>query len=270
MARRASSPSRLATAPTSVEQCPLWALVCQSHLPRCVVKSVDELVEYARGYAHLLEQDMRWQRGERGGGWWTAGPDFRVQHHRFPRCGRVGVPAQYSGDDSHWTRRTTAIYEDHGDGRSAESGARAVGQFLRSWADQVEAGVIEVLGAQAQAEIARVNTDVMGQVRRLIEDRQTHPAAPIVLRGVALETALRATVEAHSLVLSERPSMSAYGRLLRASNLISAQDMKDIDQCGGLRNTAAHGEFDALSAERAGLLEQQTTLLLRRLGDLSR
>jgi len=176
---------------------------------------------------------------------------------------------QYSGDDSHWTRRATAIYESHGDGKSTESGARAVGEFLRSWSDQVEAGVIEVVGAQAQAEIAVVNTDIMGQVRRLIEDKQMHPAAPIVLCGAALETALRATVEAHNLVLSERPSMSAYGRLLRTENLISAQDMKDIDQCGGLRNSAAHGEFDALSAERAGLMEQQTNLLLRRLGDLS-
>ncbi len=37
---------------------------------------------------------------------------------------------------------------------------------------------------------------------------------------------------------------------------------------GALRNSAAHGDFDNLSPERAGLMEQQTNILLRRLADL--
>lgn len=36
----------------------------------------------------------------------------------------------------------------------------------------------------------------------------------------------------------------------------------------GVRNAAAHGRFDELSRERAGLLEQQVNLFLRRLADL--
>ena len=36
----------------------------------------------------------------------------------------------------------------------------------------------------------------------------------------------------------------------------------------GLRNLAANGDFDSLSHERAGLMEQQTNILLRRLADL--
>ena len=212
---------------------------------------------------------MRWERGQHGGGWWTADPESMYNAIISRAAAALEFLRQYSGDESHWTRRATAVYESHGDGKSTESGARAVGEFLRAWADQVEAGVVEVVGAQAQAEIAVVSTDVMGQVRRLIEDKQMHPAAPIVLSGAALETVLRATVEAHNLVLTERPSISSYGRLLRTADLISAQDMKDIEQCGGLRNSAAHGEFDVLSAERAGLMEQQTNLLLRRLGDLA-
>ena len=31
---------------------------------------------------------------------------------------------------------------------------------------------------------------------------------------------------------------------------------------GALRNSAAHGDFDNLSPERAGLMEQQTNILL--------
>lgn len=230
--------------------------------------SVEDLVAYARNHADLMDQDMRWERGEYQGGWWTADPPTKYNTIVSRAAAALEFLRQYSGEDSHWTRRATAMYESHGDGKSTESGARAIGEFLRSWADQVEAGVIEVVGARAQAEIEVVNTDVMGQVRRLIEDKNMHPAAPIVLCGAALETALRATVDAHNLVLTKRPSISAYGQLLRTSNLINAQDMKDIEQCGGLRNSAAHGEFDALSAERAGLMEQQTNLLLRRLSDL--
>jgi len=38
--------------------------------------------------------------------------------------------------------------------------------------------------------------------------------------------------------------------------------------CAGLRNAAAHGDFEGLTLARAGLLEQQTNLLLRRIADL--
>jgi uncharacterized protein YutE (UPF0331/DUF86 family) len=55
---------------------------------------------------------------------------------------------------------------------------------------------------------------------------------------------------------------------LRKRELISKQDMKDVEQMAGLRNTAAHGEFDDLSFERAGLMEQQVNVFLRRLAVL--
>jgi hypothetical protein len=47
--------------------------------------------------------------------------------------------------------------------------------------------------------------------------------------------------------------------------VLSAQDMKDVEQMAGVRNSAAHGEFDVLSHERAGLMEQQVNLFLSRL-----
>jgi hypothetical protein len=56
--------------------------------------------------------------------------------------------------------------------------------------------------------------------------------------------------------------------VLRRVDLITVQDVKDLEQCAGLRNSAAHGDFDSLSHERAGLMEQQTNILLRRLADL--
>jgi hypothetical protein len=55
---------------------------------------------------------------------------------------------------------------------------------------------------------------------------------------------------------------------LRASRMLSVQDVKDIEQIGGLRNSAAQGDFDTLSRERAGLMEQQVNMLLRRLTEI--
>ena len=46
------------------------------------------------------------------------------------------------------------------------------------------------------------------------------------------------------------------------------QDVKDLEAGGGVRDQAAHGHFDNLSRERAGLMEQQRNILLRRLADL--
>jgi hypothetical protein len=45
--------------------------------------------------------------------------------------------------------------------------------------------------------------------------------------------------------------------------------MKEIEVCAGLRNDAAHGRFDDLSRQRAGLMEQQVSLLLRTLAEIT-
>jgi hypothetical protein len=70
------------------------------------------------------------------------------------------------------------------------------------------------------------------------------------------------------LELPARHSISAYSRCLRAARLLSVQDVKDVEQMGGLRNSAVHGDHEALSRERAGLMEQQVNMFLRRLADI--
>ena len=49
---------------------------------------------------------------------------------------------------------------------------------------------------------------------------------------------------------------------------VSKQDMKDLDQMGGLRKAAAHGNFEKLDPGRAALMEQQVNLFLARLRGL--
>jgi hypothetical protein len=233
------------------------------------MRQQQDVLAYARQQADELEKDMAWVQSEHGyGGYWQA-PDKAIASRIVARAvAALEFFRQYAGEDSFWTQRALAVYQNKGDNQSPESGARAVGDLLRAWADQVEAGVVEIAGSRAWAEIGIVSTDVMGQVRRLLEDRDAHPAAAIVLCGAALEIALRAVVQARNLTLPERPSLSTLTGVLRQAGLITVQDVKDLQQCTGLRNSAAHGDFDSLSHERAGLMEQQTNILLRRLADL--
>jgi hypothetical protein len=151
-----------------------------------------------------------------------------------------------------------------------ESGARALGDVLRAWADQAEAGIITVPQAEALGARAVASTDLMDQVRMLNEDREVHPAAPIVLAGAALEIALRAALGELSIELPGKHSISTYSGCLRSAGLLTVQDVKDIEQMGGLRNSAAHGQLEdgAVNRQRAGLMEQQVNMFLRRLADL--
>ncbi|MFI9418199.1 hypothetical protein [Streptomyces werraensis] len=228
----------------------------------------EDILIYARTLARELKDGVVWDPGDRGRGWWSMQDRSALPQLMARVAAAFEFLRQYAGEDSFWTQRAITVYESKGDNQSLESGAVSVADMLSAWADQVDAGVTQIAGAEAWAEVEVASTDIMSQVRRLLEDKQTNPAAPIVLCGAALETAMRAVISAKQLPLTERPSLSAYTRLLRSHDLITKQDAKDFDQVAGLRNQAAHGEFDSLSRERAGLMEQQTNLLLRRLADL--
>jgi hypothetical protein len=173
---------------------------------------------------------------------------------------------RFAGKDSQWVTRAHEVFDKKSN--SMEGGARALADVLRAWADQVEAGIIMIPQAEAQGVRAVASTDLMEQVGKLNEDKDVSPAAPIVLPGAVLEIALRSAVEELALELPAKGSISAYSGCLRTAGMLSRQDVKDVEQMGGLRNAAAHGDFDALSRERAGLMEQQVNQFLRRLADL--
>ncbi|MEV7950634.1 hypothetical protein AB0O74_27135 [Streptomyces rubiginosohelvolus] len=228
------------------------------------------VLEYARQKAQEIQAGMTWTTGEYGGGYWDAhGPNEGLLHGRAVAA--LEFLREYAGSESTWFDRASQAWDSLGGNKSTATGAYYIGELLKAWADQVDAGIIDIAGTLAREKVGAVSTDVMEQVRQLNDDRGTHPAAAIVLCGAALETALRATVEARALSLPERqrPSLNSYTQLLRSASLFTAQDVKDVDMCGGLRNSAAHGHFDDLSRERAGLMEQQTNLLLRKLSDLA-
>jgi hypothetical protein len=75
-------------------------------------------------------------------------------------------------------------------------------------------------------------------------------------------------VDALALPGPAKPSIATYCECLRAAGLLSKQDVKDVTQMGGVRNSAAHGDFGELDRARAGLMEQQVNFFLGRLAGL--
>ncbi|HUZ53100.1 MAG TPA: hypothetical protein VMU94_11305 [Streptosporangiaceae bacterium] len=229
-----------------------------------------ELVSWAREHATKLEADMTFRPAFSPGSsgyWQAAGDDLGGESRiRARAITALDFLEHFAGAGSQWARGGHDILDKNV--RSMETGARALGDVLREWANQVDAGIVVVPQAEAHGARAVAATDLMEQVRMLNEDKTVSPAAPIVLAGAALEIALRSAIAELSLQLPPKHSINAYMGCLRAAGVLSVQDVKDVEQMSGLRNSAAHGDFDALSRERAGLMEQQVGILLRRLAEI--
>ena len=223
------------------------------------------LVSWAREHATQQEADMIFRKSEYGYGWpwWEATSPAAESRIKARAYAALDFLDRFAGADSQWARSGRAVFENHT--HSMETGARELGDLLRAWADQVEAGIVPIRQVEAQGARTIASSDLMEQVGALRNARDVHPAAPIVLAGAALEIALRSAIVELSLESPERSSISALAGRLRTAGLLSAQDVKDVEQMGGLRNAAAHGNFEGLDAERAGLMEQQAKRFLRRL-----
>ncbi|MCW3491546.1 hypothetical protein [Dethiobacter alkaliphilus] len=90
-----------------------------------------------------------------------------------------------------------------------------------------------------------VLSDYLSQAQELLNMNNVHPAAPAVIIGASLEEFLRTWVEEKGLDTDiNKPSIDVYAKILRESNLITKQDMKDITSWAGIRNNAAHGNWD--------------------------
>lgn len=227
------------------------------------------VLAYAKELAGRTREGMTWEPNDTGhSGYWRATQPQGQMAIIATATQALEFFRIYAGADSSWTHQANEVYVNGGQRQSKESGARALGDLLEAWVDQVEHGVIEIVGERVRGEVAGARMDLMEQVRVLLLDKDVHPAAPIVLCGAALEIALRAVAGAHNVTVEDRPTMNPLITALRRAKVITVQDVKELEMCAGLRNQAAHGDFDGLSSERAGLMEQQTSILLRRLADL--
>jgi hypothetical protein len=139
--------------------------------------------------------------------------------------------------------------------------------ILGSFVEYLSAGLAQGLSPQRQAQIDVVS-DFLGQANNLLEDAHVHPAAAAMIIGAALEEFLRNWVENENLALGNaKPGIDAYAKALRTPELLSKQDVKDITAWAGIRNHAAHGEWDEVSdRSRVRLMMEGVNLFMRQKG----
>lgn len=116
---------------------------------------------------------------------------------------------------------------------------------------------------EAQIEVV---SDFLAQAEILIKLPDVHPAAPTVLIGASLEEYLRNWIdEAGFEIGTRKPGMESYSAILRENELISRQDTKDITSWAGLRNHAAHGEWDEVKdKQRITIMLEGVNLFMRK------
>ncbi len=136
--------------------------------------------------------------------------------------------------------------------------------IIASFVQYLEAGLAAGISPERRAQLDVV-ADILGQAHSLLQDDRQHPAAAAMLIGASLEEFLRTWVEADNLSIgSAKPGIDAYVKSLRAADLISKQDVKDITSWAGIRNHAAHGEWDEVSDRaRIRLMLEGVNLFMR-------
>jgi hypothetical protein len=137
--------------------------------------------------------------------------------------------------------------------------------IMESFIGYLEAGLHADISPERRAQIDVVS-DFLDQANRLLEDKKVHPAPAAVLVGATLEEFLRTWIEAEDISLGNRkPGLQNYAQVLYKEELIDKQDLKDITSWGGIRNSAAHGEWEKVSTkEKVDLMLQGINLFMRK------
>ena len=121
---------------------------------------------------------------------------------------------------------------------------------LMHYINYLQSGLGDGVSIERKAQIDVVS-DILEQANTLLNTNGVHPAAPAMIIGAALEEFLRNWIEEEKLALSgKKPSLDSYAKVLREAELISKQDIKDITSWAGLRNHAAHGEWDEVNDKK--------------------
>lgn len=168
---------------------------------------------------------------------------------------------KYAGPNSSFLKTVQSI------STTGDYANSVLSSVLNSFIEYVEAGLFDEISPARQVQLDVVS-DFLEQANNLLQTKGIHPAAPAVLIGATLEEFLRTWIEAEDLPLGNRkPSLDSYSQILRDTELISKQDAKDLIAWGGIRNHAAHGEWDEVSdKKRITLMLEGVNLFMRKYG----
>lgn len=170
----------------------------------------------------------------------------------------------YSGEKSAFFVHVNDINR----GAPEEDIKKHVISVLERFISYVESGLLGGISIERKAQIDVVS-DFLSQATILLDEREVHPAAPTVIIGAALEEFLRNWVEEIGLDLDGmKPCIDTYAKVLRMAEVITRQDMKDIVAWAGLRNDAAHGEWDKVNdRSKISLMLEGVNLFMRKYGE---
>jgi hypothetical protein len=170
----------------------------------------------------------------------------------------------YAGGKSAFYKQLSKVDQGWSDEYVKEYVYNSLEAFIR----YVESGLIEGISIERKAQIDVVS-DFLDQANALLSSKDVHPAAPTVIIGAALEEFLRNWVEEAGLKLEgKKPSLDSYSKILKEAELVTKQDSKDITSWGGLRNHAAHGEWDEVSdRNRISIMLEGVNLFMRKYGE---
>lgn len=167
----------------------------------------------------------------------------------------------YAGENSTFYKNLSQIPQTYDD----EYIMKYIVSNLEAFISYMQSGLGDGVSIERRAQIDVVS-DFLEQANNLLDSKGVHPAAPTVIIGAALEEFLRNWVEETNLDLSgKKPGLDSYAKLLREANLITKQDMKDITSWAGLRNHAAHGEWDEVKHKtRVSIMLEGVNLFMRK------
>lgn len=148
---------------------------------------------------------------------------------------------------------------------NSDYAAKNIRSVLTAFRAYVESGLHAEVTPERRAQLDVVS-DFLEQAHQLLETKGIHPAAPTVLIGAALEEFLRTWVESDGISIgNQKPGIDAYAKTLREADTITKQDYKDITSWAGLRNHAAHGEWDEVKEKsRVSLMLEGVNLFMRK------
>jgi hypothetical protein len=190
----------------------------------------DELISHGKRIATQISDNLKGSYKEMNKG--------KLQAIEFLRT--------FSGPTSTYFRKAA---EDVHDGREPTNSAFRVATCLEAFIEYVEAGLHKAVTPEREAEL-ELMSDYLSQAQNFLEDKKIHAAAAVMVIGATLEEFLRTWFEKEALTLEGKRGLKTYADALKKADMISRQESRDIENWGGRRNHAAHGEWGQVEDRR--------------------
>jgi len=135
---------------------------------------------------------------------------------------------------------------------------------LQAFSESLKNGLIDEKPMRIKIQ-GEVISDLLAQAEVLLDNNEIHPSASVVIIGASLEAFLRNWCLNENIEVQGKPSLDTFSKALKENELITKQDVKDLTSWGGLRNSAAHGNFaEVEDRNRIRLMLEGVNLFIRK------